>query len=153
MKSIELRGKKGKGNFALVDDEDFERINAYKWCINRGYAGTSLKGKYLMMHREIFNDIPTGYVIDHINRNKLDNRKCNLRFCNKSQNAVNTRVSSNNISGHKGVSWHKVWKKWMVRVIKNYKTVYLKYFDKKEDAIAARKKVIQEIYGDFSPYS
>jgi hypothetical protein len=79
-----------QGKFALVDDEDFEWLNQYKWRLRNGYAGRDssiLLGprRNILMHREVAGT-PEGLFTDHANGNKLDNRRCNLRICNKSQN-------------------------------------------------------------------
>ena len=84
MKEIPLT----QGAVAYVDDEDYERINAKNWSINPQGAGYAVrKGvrnlgepRTVEMHREILS-APRGTIIDHINGNSLDNRKCNLRFC------------------------------------------------------------------------
>ena len=63
------------------------------------------------MHREILGKIPEGYVVDHINRNGLDNRKKNLRICTVSENLLN-RPKYRGHSQYKGVSWHKKSQRW-----------------------------------------
>ena len=86
MRRIELTQNK----FALVDNEDYERLNGIKWYYSNGYAVHSLykNGKFsgrLWMHRLIMNT-PTGMEVDHKNGNGIDNRKSNLRNCNHFQN-------------------------------------------------------------------
>lgn len=87
MKEIKLT----KGKYAIVDDEDYEFLNKYKWhACNYGgkwYAGRK-HYKKIYIHNEIMNP-PTGMQVDHINRNGLDNRRCNLRICTKNQNQKN----------------------------------------------------------------
>src|SRR5579872_5430592 len=113
MKRIQLSGhKKGTRVFgyALVDDEDFERINKYKWSFSGQYAGRSKKinGKWRIIYMQKFIiNTPKGYVIDHINHNKLDNRKENLRICTQQQNTWNSIVRSNNKSKEKGIFFFK----------------------------------------------
>lgn len=90
MKTISLT----KGKVALVDDEDFEYLNQHKWHYNsRGYAARNVtpqngKRTVLLMHRSILNT-PPGMDTDHIDLNRLNNQKCNLRVCNTSQNMMN----------------------------------------------------------------
>lgn len=68
----------------MVDDEDFDKVNQYKWSKDHGYAKTICKGKALRLHRFIMDTVDAQeIIIDHINRDTLDNRKCNLRKCNK----------------------------------------------------------------------
>lgn len=107
MKEIKL----SRGQIALVDDEDFEAISKYKWALGKdGYAISSRrKGKGLghlnfKMHRVVMN-AQKGQIIDHANRNPLDNRKENLRFCTHSQNSANTNGSGRNTSGYHGVNF------------------------------------------------
>lgn len=86
--------------------------------------------------------------IDHINRDKLDNRLCNLRKLSCSENLQNTKVNSNNKSGFKGVDWAQASGKWQARITLHRKRIPLGYFDSIEDAIAARKAG-EEIYHPF----
>jgi hypothetical protein len=151
MKQIKLTQNK----YAIVDDEDFDLVNKYKWRFaGDGYALTNIylgrvngKSKCLTftMH-SLFLDVPTkGYVIDHINRNKLDNRRKNLRVASRSLNAFNTGVWKHNKSGITGVSWDKVNNKWRAAINKNKKAINLGRFADLEKAILARKKA-EEIY-------
>lgn len=93
VKKIPMSGKYGAGKVALVDDEDFTEMSKYKWHVHtRGYACWIIKinGKnaHFYMHRLLIH-IPNGMVADHINGNKLDNRKANLRFVTRQQNMTN----------------------------------------------------------------
>ena len=144
MKKIKLT----KGKYALVDDEDFDYINQWKWSFNGSYA---VRGKYIgrvngkdryeriYLHRDL-NKTPKGMETDHINRNKLDNRRCNLRTVTKSKNNNNRDAYKNNICGVCGVNWYKQMKKYCSRIVVNGKRMHLGYFDNLEDAIKARKK-------------
>lgn len=81
----------GQNNFALIDDEDFERVSRFVWSVNNGYA-INQKSQPRQMHRYVmdaglFED--TGLVVDHINRNRLDNRRSNLRICSVTENNRN----------------------------------------------------------------
>jgi hypothetical protein len=134
---IELRGKHGKGKFAIVSDEDYEHLSKYKWHVNKGYPERSENiggGKILhvKMHKEILNQ-PKGYVADHINGDKLDNRRENLRICTQGENAKNKRLSKVNTSGFKGVSLDKKSGKWSAYVSNKH----IGYFDDIETAARA----------------
>lgn len=84
---IPLNGKKGKGKFAIIDDEDLYKISDRRWYLDcNGYAIDNKKR--VRMHRIIMNP-PKGMVIDHINHNTLDNRKENLRVCSLADNNAN----------------------------------------------------------------
>jgi len=140
MKKIKLT----KGKFALVDNEDFEYLSQWKWhYIRNGYAARHSKVNekergYIYMHRQI-NNTPSGLVTDHINRNKLDNRKINLRNATNSMNGMNRNLNKNNSSGYLGVFWRKDRKKWIAFIKVNYKRMHLGNFYSKIDAIKARR--------------
>ena len=87
--------------------------------------------------------------VDHIDNNKLNNNVCNLRFCTQQENCMNTKLSSNNTSNYKGVTYHKQSNKWMAQIMINGKKQYLGFFDKIEDAVHARVKKAQELFGEF----
>lgn len=137
MKRIKLT----KGKYALVDDEDFEYLNQFKWCFN-GYAIRRVKiakhvYKVIFIHR-IVNNIPDGFEGDHINHDKLDNRRSNLRTVTHKQNTRNPGLRKNS-SGTLGVSWIKDRQKWLATIATNRKTKYLGIYKHKEHAILARK--------------
>lgn len=100
-----------KGMHALIDEEDFDKLEEFLWSA-RGYLkeriyatrGWEVKGKaYFTQIERVIISAPKGFVIDHINGNTLDNRKCNLRICTISENCKNRRLNTNNTSGSKGV--------------------------------------------------
>ena len=135
----------------LIDNEDIEKIKSFKWVYikTRGYVKAMINGKEILLHRFILNT-PHDLLVDHINHNKLDNRKSNLRFCNKSQNAMNLKTPKNNTSGTKGVYWDKRSKKWYAKIKAENKNMHLGYFDKKEDAIESRINAEKKYFGEFS---
>lgn len=149
MKSIPLN----KGKFALVDDEDYEYLMQWKWYENKGYAvrGINIGGKIhkILMHR-VINKTPLGMDTDHINLNKLDNQKSNPRTATSSQNQMNKGMQKNNTSGIRGVSFHKRVNKWAANMGIHGKAVHLGYFDTKELAEKAHRKVAKFLFGDFS---
>lgn len=137
------------GKYALVDYEDFEYLNQWKWHLNdSGYAVRSeymrlglnkYTSKNIRMHR-LINNTPDGLSTDHINQNKLDNRKKNLRSVNKSVNAINSKIKNTNKSWVTGVYWDKFTKKWRAEIKLNYKKITLGRFADIKDAIIARRK-------------
>lgn len=142
MKKIELT----KGKHALIDDKDFDWLNQWKWFFSNGYAarfiylgGGRKNGKYKMvfMHR-LINDTPEDFETDHINRDKLDNRRFNLRTATRSLNTRNHPVR-NNTSGHKGIDFYKRIKKWRVRLTIHKKNMSFGYFKHLEDAVRVRE--------------
>ena len=130
----------------LIDKEDIDKINQYKWhlhlrkrdmrydvCANT-YTVNS-KRKYIILPRFLL-DTPKGLTVDHINRNTLDNRRCNLRNVTIFVNNLN---KSNNTSGCVGVTWDKARQKWKVEI----KNTYVGRFDDFNEAVQARKKAEQ----------
>ena len=149
MKHIKLT----QGKRTIVDDGDFDWLNQYRWCFSQGYACRGIydaktqKTHIIQMQRFIMNT-PKGMETDHKNRNTLDNRRENLRLCNKIQNQGNRTATA--ISGYKGVYWHQKMKKWEASFCKNYKKIYIGLFEKKEDAAKAYNKAALEYYGEFA---
>lgn len=143
-----------QGKVAIVDDEDYEWLSRWKWFYGcGGYAGRHfrLNGKhnYLSMHRTIL-EVPPGMEIDHKNRNRLDNRRENLRVCTRSQNEANRGIFPNNTSGIKGVSWDKVNKKWRAAIVHNCKYIHIGRYGNIEDASAAFEIKAKELFGEFA---
>ena len=150
MKKIKLT----RGKYALVDNDDFEYLNQWKWCFcasGNGYAarhkhisgsGEKRVRKVIYMHREI-NNTPNGFETDHINRDGLDNRKSNLRLADRRLNVINRGLSKNNISGVKGVHKHR--NRWVARICVNYKEIHLGCFVDKKTATMERQKA-EKIY-------
>lgn len=145
MKVIKL----SKGQEAIVDDEDYEYLSQWKWCHDCGYASRTKKrgerGKVwkIFMHR-IINKTPDGLETDHINRDKLDNRKCNLRSCTSSENNFNGKVRRDNKSGYKGVHWDKNRRMWLVYIGKGING-YIGRFKTLNEAVRARKSAEKKL--------
>ena len=140
MKKIILYG----GKEALVDDNDFKKINRYKWVLDsHGYAV-----RKVYMHRFIMGE--GDMFVDHKNLNKLDNRKSNLRFCNRFQSQSNRGLQNNNKSGYRGVSWNKKSKKWHVAIKHLGITHELGFYDDKNEAATIYNKESIKLNGDFA---
>lgn len=138
------------GEQFLFDLEDFDIIKNYMWTINKGYVTTNYKQHTISMHRLIMQP-DDNLTIDHINHNKTDNRKANLRICTQADNLKNKSKSKNNTSGVIGVSWNIKDKRWRAKITKDKKYYFLGNFIYKEDAIKARLRAEQEMFGDFAP--
>lgn len=151
MKKIPVTG----GKYALVDDEDFEFLMQWKWeetpngYARRNESKTTLsrrvKQTKFYMHR-VVNSTPKGMDTDHINRNKLDNRKCNLRMVTRSENMRNTGLQRNNTSGYKGISWDKKRLLWESHIKNNDKKLFLGRYKKLADAIIVRKQAEERLW-------
>lgn len=145
MKQIKLT----QGKFAIVDDEEFEYLNQWKWhCSNRGYAIRTQKNKKIFMHR-IINNTPKELFTDHINGDILNNRKVNLRACTTSQNGFNRKLNINNTSGYKGIVWHKRDNKWQVQIKAGSKNKYIGSFSDQREAIQIYNKIALQEFGEF----
>ena len=146
MKCIKL----SQGKEAIVDDEDFEYLRQFKWHVtDTGYACRKDGRKNKYMHRELMGS-PKGLQIDHINGNRLDNRRSNLRVVTVGDNRKNTGIRSDNTSGYKGVSWDKKNSKWKVAIYVNSKYVHLGRFTDIEDAALAYNTAALEYHGEFA---
>lgn len=130
------------------DLEDYDKIKDFYWRISKdGYVNS----KDYIFHR-IVTECPVDKIVDHINSKKRnDNRKSNLRHCNQSENLSYKGIQSNNTSGIIGVSWSNKYNKWLVRLNKNHKCIYLEYFSNKEEAINARLSAEKKYFGKFAP--
>lgn len=92
-----------------------------------------------------------GQSVDHINKDKTDNRKQNLRFCERSENNMNRTLFSNNTSGVTGVYYDKKREKWVANIVCNHRRIYIGRFDEKKDAIIARLQKEAELFKEFAP--
>lgn len=95
----------------------------------------------------VYGSWPTDQI-DHINRNRSDNRISNLREVTNKQNNQNRSKPSNNTSGHPGVSWYKRDSKWQAQITHNQKDIFLGYFTTLEEAISARKAAEKLYWAD-----
>ena len=146
MKTIELT----QGRFATVDDGDFDELNRHKWCISgAGYAVRKSFFKTIGMHAAIMGT-PDGMHTDHINGDKLDNRRENLRICTPSQNQQNRSNQKNNKIGYKGVGWNSTANKWLARITVRGEQVHLGYFETAEDAARAYDQAAKDLHGEYA---
>ena len=103
-----------------IDNDDLEKCSQLTWHYAKNkdskYIQTRIKGKMIKLHRYIMNINNSNLVVDHINRNPLDNRKSNLRICSYQENSFNKSIRVDNTSGIPGVSFHKINKKWRAKI-------------------------------------
>jgi len=145
---------------AIVDPEDVDKVMQYKWYISTGgYAFTTFKEgdkrKWVALHRMVL-DAPDKYHVDHINRNKLDCRKSNLRLVtpkenNQNRNPKGLLINKKKItsSKYRGVSYDAEKKKWRAQIKVNGKNKSLGWFDSEIAAAVAAKKAREKYF----PYS
>ena len=123
-------------------------------CLNSdGYRVIRIDGLLYYAHRLAWlyiNGIWPKTRIDHENRNHDDNWIGNLREATNGQNAMNSRINSNNKSGFKGVSWAKSRGSWVSRIYFGSKLFHLGYFDSPKEAGIAYKKKAVELFGCFA---
>ncbi len=143
-----------KGKFAIVDIEDYQMLSRLKWyfgsngyAVRGDYAGG--KNKKIYMHR-VINKTPNGQHTDHINRNRLDNRKDNLRIATVQGNARNRESTPGSTSRYLGVCYLKKRKRWQAAGKINGASKYLGNFTDEVDAAKAYNKFIIEHYGEFA---
>ncbi len=149
---VPLANKKG---YAKISPEDESLISTYKWHLSAsGYAitdiGTKPNRKVILMHRLILG-IKGRAQTDHINHDKLDNRRSNIRVANASQNASNTPgLVNKRKSRYKGVYQKRAG--WAVHITKNKKTIHLGQFNIDEEELAARAYDSAALYlfGEFA---
>lgn len=152
MKTIPLT----RGIVALVDDDDFERLNKHKWFSDSfGYAVRRMtigkkKQIVIRMHREIFVEIDANTHVDHINGNPSDNRRANLRACTHAQNCKNRGKGKNNTTGFKGVSFEQG--AWVAKIMKDGKSFYLGRHESPEHAYEMYCLAADMLHGEFANY-
>lgn len=151
--------KLSKGKVAMVDDEDYERINKFKWftyeklylkCSSYAMTNIRISGKrrHLQMHRFIMNT-PENLQVDHIDHNGLNNQKSNLRNCTRQQNNFNSRSQKGN---YKGVFIDKKNKKnpFRARIRHNTKEIYIGSFKTAKEAGFAYDNKAKELFKEFA---
>ncbi len=146
-----------QGKFALVDDDDYEKLSRHKWNVTKSrntfYAGrtdrTTGRKLNIKMHREILGLTQyDGKLSDHKNRNGLDNRKNNLRIATFSLNNYNRKKNKNNTSGYRGVRWYPRNKKWCAFIRINCEKKYLGIFRNIVDAAKAYDTSAIQYWGE-----
>lgn len=133
---------------AIIDAEDIEKVEKYMWYLtDKGYAATNINGKRVKIQHIIMG---ANSLIDHKDRDKLNNRKSNYRFCTNAENSRNIGILRSNTSGYKGVVWHKQGKKWAARIEVNKIRHSLGLFNNKLDAAKAYNVACLKYHGEFA---
>lgn len=152
-----------QGKFAMVDARYWSEVIRWKWCAmkakaacgDRWYAVRSSPRPHkrlILMHRFIaeISGMDWSRCYDHKDHNGLNNCISNLRPCNHSQNLGNSRKSPGKSSRFKGVYWDKLRKRWMARICKNGKTLFLGRFKTELQAALKYRKESRLMFRDFS---
>lgn len=141
---MSLSNNKGEiVGWTKVDKEDYKKVIQHKWHLRDGYVVTK-NDICESLHRYVL--ITEMDAIDHISRDRLDNRKSNLRGVDWHINGFNKSMLSNNTSGHVGVHWDKSRNKWTAQIGYMNKNIHLGRYDDIEDAIKARKEAEKKYY-------
>jgi len=136
---------------AYIDKKHKYLLDCFYWGLNsQGYLQTRAGNKLVRMHHALLGQ-PINLVIDHINRNKKDNREENLRICTQLNNSRNFTLHKNNSSGIRGVSKVKSTGKWRARISIRGKEINLGHYEKLEDAKKAREKGEEKYFKNYSP--
>jgi hypothetical protein len=160
MKTIQLNNS---DKVAIVDDEDYGFLSQFVWSFeprkNQSYAtrvifpdGTKASKRSKRMHQEILQ-APKGFMVDHKDGDGLNNRRENLRICNRSQNAINSKIRSDNTVGYKGVSIHsnqRLKKRFVAQITFCKKHIFIGCFLTAEEAARAYDSVAREKFGEFA---
>ena len=153
---IEIHLANNKG-VVLVDDEDYEWVNEYKWrlskCGTKKYAATDIiinnKRTTKKMH-SFFIDVPKGKVTDHIDGNGLNNQNNNLRVASYSQNNMNNTKRKGCSSKYKGVHWDKKRNSWQVQIQIDGKNKHLGRFKNEIEAAKTYNKAAKELFNEYA---
>ena len=154
-KQIPLSGRRGQGKFALVDDEDYAAASLYSWNVNPyNYAATSIGGrkdkKLLFLHRLITGNPPEGKFVDHIDGNRLNCSRSNLRFVTPTQNLHNMTAHQNTSSRFKGVSWDSSRELWAANIQCDKTPIRLGRFASELDAARAYNTAAVHYFGEYA---
>lgn len=155
-RAIYFSGKKGTGQYTVVDASDYDLVSRYKWTLSTvGYAQTThyerpgLRKPTVLLHRLLMG-FPEGFEVDHADMDKLNNCRSNLRLATKQQNAANRGLVSTNSSGFRGVSLVGKSRIWRARVNVNDKEIHLGCFKTPEAAAHAVDRAHLLYFGEFA---
>ena len=159
MKKIDVSTKAYPNTFALVDDENYEALSRHKWQAQKYKAGLrawriqKVDGiaRAFLMHRVVLGlKHRDGKIVDHRDRNGLNNQKENLRQCTNSENMRNQGPQKNNKSGYKGVHWKTDKSRWAVVIVINNRSVWLGTYFCLIKAAEAYDRAAKIFHGDFA---
>ncbi len=146
-----------KGLHTMIDDDILDIFPTLKWqamydrhtkkYYARCHQRIDGKDKTVLIHRIIMG-AKKGEIVDHINGDTLDNRKCNLRLCTNAENCRNKKIHFDNTSGYKGIRKHE--NRWQAKITKDYKDYFLGEFKEAKDAALAYNEGAKKMFGEFA---
>ena len=136
----------------IISIEDVELCMMYNWYLNGKYFRARINNKHVCLHRFImsYSIINKGLIVDHIDRNRLNNKRSNLRIVTPSQSSMNRNKGTNNKSGYKGVHWYKTRKKWVASIYINKRNKSLGRFDNIIDAAKAYNEAAKKLHKEYA---
>lgn len=145
------------GNIAIIDDCDYDIISQFKWHVtvrnkicyalaNAVTCDNQKTRKRMYMHRVILGDIKKPLMVDHINGNGLDNRRCNLRIVTHRENLLNMHKSSKS-SKYPGIYYNRCYRKWDARIYYNRKSQLIGLSKSEEDAFTMYRVACKHLVG------
>jgi hypothetical protein len=155
MKEIIINSRSHGIKKVLVDDNDFELVNKFKWFLSVGrrgnfYAYTNKNRKKVSMHRMVMDEHSKVTHIDHLDSDGLNNQKHNLRRCSNQQNHFNMSSSKGGTSKYKGVYFDKSRNKWAAEITLSGKKIYLGRFDNETLAAVKYNTAAIKYFGEFA---
>ena len=160
MAKLNLVSKKYPNLHTEIDDEYYDEVSKIIWYPEKKknrtaiYAIGKYKNKNVYLHRFIMKLLEgdSKIIVDHIDKNGLNNKKENLRLCTQAENLRNSekRKSKKQTSIYKGVEWKKDRNKWRCRIKYNYKSIHLGTFEDEKEAALAYNKKAKELFGEFA---
>lgn len=158
MKKIKIGRRDYEDVEVIVDDDDYDKVNKYHWCFGGSVVGYKKHERrtgqrLILIHRLIMNPEDCS-VVDHINHNRLDNRKKNLRVCSKKQNARNClKPKGKHTSIYKGVRYkndHGRRKRWNAHIKYNYRQIFIGTYKTEKEAAKAYNDKATELFGEYA---
>ena len=145
-----VTGKCAGGSVFIIDSSDFETLRNYQWCNSKGYIVTTINKRTVFMHKFLFRLQRSKTIVDHINGNKSDNRRSNLRMVTSSQNNQNQHCGGRGKIKYRGVDVHTQNNKYRARIGFHGKAIHLGCFRTPELAAQARNIASDLLHGEYA---